>query len=801
MVYQMVGWSNWSGSAAGLSRFTLRFPDHRTEMAFVQHRAEELLRAVRFAAASVFALIAGLIIMNCYSGNLDPSHAMYAEGVRSGHTQMVVRVCLGALFAFVAVLIVISTLVPRLVGIVGPVAREYSTVFVIIVFLLAAVSMNNYYMAKMFGTDPDIVFRHDEMYSDSFVLLVISCFVTSASVMLPIRWYLMSPLYVSAPLLYGGIFLGLGSPEGSPGTNLLLLTVLVWAAAVGQRGAECEARLSFQRWLNEKRLRVEAEHHLSRMDELRTPSAQSKHDQSSTSSGSESLTILSASELPSLQEAAVEETLAKIADIGEQEHWRLRAEDITMHSQMVLGEGAFSVILAATFHGSPAVVKVPKNCNTNVASLKQICNELRILRHVRHQDIVLFHGAVVDLEQGNVSLVLELVEGRTIDAFLQICDPCDAVYPSVSNRYHVLLCLCRALLYLHSQRPCIIHGDLSSTNILVQCIGSAARPKLLDFGLGRLLVRGAKPLGGTLAWMAPELRNSPRPRPSTRADVFSFGRLAYFITTGIKPSRGAKRGRRSSLHWPQQNQLEFVCKALVERCVQLVPKQRPAMTDIHEILVKLSHVCDLIQSGASTDMVTTAATASVAGTTLTTICEASGCEDSGGIHTSMECEGPVTATGVHLDMQLAFPKFRPTPEDTRRTMVIQQILMWNYKLPAQPRCCQYHSAMQVMIDDCTKLAALQCRQLHSDSIATQCPECGVLNGVQQPGGPFLCQGCGAEVDFMAQSDGMSVGILANAASNQSAGVNLPVGIVTGGLPHVSGEDPHRRIGTDVAISL
>merc|ERR1719356_1284607 len=110
--------------------------------------------------------------------------------------------------------------------------------------------------------------------------------------------------------------------------------------------------------------------------------------------------------------------------------------------------------------------------------------------------------------------------------------------PDDADRHHILVDVCCALRYLHAQRPSVVHGDLKASNILVEDWRTRAHPKLVDFGLSRLLTRKAKPLGGTLTWMAPELIQKPGMPPAPSADVFSFGRLAYFVTTGIAPLSG-----------------------------------------------------------------------------------------------------------------------------------------------------------------------------------------------------------------------------------------------------------------------
>ncbi len=91
---------------------------------------------------------------------------------------------------------------------------------------------------------------------------------------------------------------------------------------------------------------------------------------------------------------------------------------------------------------------------------------------------------------------------------------------------------CCALVYLHSQVPQFVHGDIKDTNAFVETTWNGGlNIKLLDFGLGRVLTRMAKPLGGTLVWEAPELLQSTVVGPHSSADIFSFGRLLCKIMT------------------------------------------------------------------------------------------------------------------------------------------------------------------------------------------------------------------------------------------------------------------------------
>jgi len=124
-----------------------------------------------------------------------------------------------------------------------------------------------------------------------------------------------------------------------------------------------------------------------------------------------------------------------------------------------------------------------------------------------------------------------------------------------------------ALLYLHTRQPCIVHGDIKDTNILVEATSRIPRAKLLDFGLARVITRNAKPTGGTLSWMAPEQILTPHKPPLPSYDVFSFGRLVGFIVTGQRPLQGISRNmikrmarlnKLPSIPWPEESLLHCV---------------------------------------------------------------------------------------------------------------------------------------------------------------------------------------------------------------------------------------------------
>eukprot|EP00439_Symbiodinium_sp_Y106_P001689 s2637_g1.t1 len=95
--------------------------------------------------------------------------------------------------------------------------------------------------------------------------------------------------------------------------------------------------------------------------------------------------------------------------------------------------------------------------------------------------------------------------------------------------------------YLHEQKPCILHRDLKSSNVLLTkpLRNSSQEPfaKVADFGLSRVDAAETSKQGltvgvGTWRWMAPEVfaSSDDDPEPyNLKADVFSFGILMYEV--------------------------------------------------------------------------------------------------------------------------------------------------------------------------------------------------------------------------------------------------------------------------------
>ncbi|MBU6258497.1 MAG: serine/threonine protein kinase [Burkholderiales bacterium] len=168
--------------------------------------------------------------------------------------------------------------------------------------------------------------------------------------------------------------------------------------------------------------------------------------------------------------------------------------------------------------------------------------ERALLARLNHPAIARLLDAGVD--QGRAYLVLELVEGRTLDEHVRLHGL------PLAARVRLLMRIAEAVDYAHARL--IVHRDLKPANVIVTEAGEA---KLLDFGIAGLLAEGDEGAVGdgeltrltgralTPGYAAPE-QVSGEPI-GTAADVFSLGVMLYELISGCLPF-GARRSTRQA---------------------------------------------------------------------------------------------------------------------------------------------------------------------------------------------------------------------------------------------------------------
>ncbi len=161
-------------------------------------------------------------------------------------------------------------------------------------------------------------------------------------------------------------------------------------------------------------------------------------------------------------------------------------------------------------------------------------HERQILADLEHSYIShLIDGGTT--EDGIPYLVMEYIEGTPINEY------CSENRLSVKERLDLFLKVCEAVAFAH--RKLIIHRDLKPSNIFVTVDG---QPKLLDFGIAKLLVQqnAGRAQQTQLAAFTPDYASPEQVRGdaiSTSTDVYSLGVILYQLLTDTLPYRFTTR--------------------------------------------------------------------------------------------------------------------------------------------------------------------------------------------------------------------------------------------------------------------
>lgn len=472
----------------------------------------------------------------------------------------------------------------------GPVGLENYATVLLFYGQLHMVFRSSWYLAKILGQDRSPLMKSQAAIFHADYMLTNLAFFSLPHMALPIRWLCFLPSEVAAVLSYilpGAL---LGSPVKLQYfiVDCLCMVVCSGFMSYGKHRMEYYERLAFASIAVEKTLRFQLEHKL----QLHENCAHELSVGTSSTEASTSLpeTTLTARMFNRLDNGSGEAqgSLELIGNLGYNEHWHVKAAELHPVANQIVGCGGFGILVPALLHGKAVVVKAPLSQAgaAQAQDVASIAQELRVFRHIRHPNVVMFYGGCIEPTLGGILLVLEYIPGVTLSQFAGK-PPND---PSTADRCKVLDDICCALRYLHSRKPCIVHGDIKGTNVMVDTtVAAGLTAKLLDFGLSRLIQGGMKPMGGTLRWMPPEvILKCGSPKPS--ADVFCFGRLLYLVMTGCTPLAGvgpaailacADANCTIELEWPQDVPLLQEARQLCTECVRLDPSMRPPLVDVH----------------------------------------------------------------------------------------------------------------------------------------------------------------------------------------------------------------------------
>lgn len=164
---------------------------------------------------------------------------------------------------------------------------------------------------------------------------------------------------------------------------------------------------------------------------------------------------------------------------------------------------------------------------------RRLLQEGRVQAGLNHPNAIMVTD-VVEVE-GHPGLVMEYVDGPTLGDWVHLDNPS---YAEIERVFREVV---SAIGEAH--RVGLIHRDLKPSNVLLARAGEKRIPKVIDFGLAKVVeeeedhTRTGVPMG-TPSYMAPE-QIADAKNVDPRADLFSLGVLLYYMCCRRKAFSGA----------------------------------------------------------------------------------------------------------------------------------------------------------------------------------------------------------------------------------------------------------------------
>ena len=194
----------------------------------------------------------------------------------------------------------------------------------------------------------------------------------------------------------------------------------------------------------------------------------------------------------------------------------------------LLGEGGMGVVYTArqaSINRKVALKMLKTEQAENTGHRKKFLSEAILTGELEHPNIVPIYDLATN-DQGALFYSMKHVKGL----------PWEDERPkkSLDENIDILMRVCDAVAFAHSNN--IIHRDLKPENIM---LGGFGEVLVMDWGLATTKeMKGQSGMGGTPAFMAPEMATGPIEKVGPHSDVYLLGGILYEIITDKQPHCG-----------------------------------------------------------------------------------------------------------------------------------------------------------------------------------------------------------------------------------------------------------------------
>lgn len=245
-----------------------------------------------------------------------------------------------------------------------------------------------------------------------------------------------------------------------------------------------------------------------------------------------------------------------------------------------LGRGAMGTVWRATNTDTDADVAVKvlsEELSDEPEMVARFIQERNALVAVRHPNLVRIHDLVV--EDGRLAIIMDLIPGPDLHRFLA-----ERGVLGLADAAVIARGVAGALEAIHQAG--IIHRDLKPANILLDLSGPQPVPKLVDFGISRMLsgsrLTARSSVVGTPQYLSPEAISGAEPSPAV--DIYAFGIALYELLTGKPPFDSDQLLQVLNQHmyqeppWPASIPPQIL--PLLQAMLAKNPQARPGAADV-----------------------------------------------------------------------------------------------------------------------------------------------------------------------------------------------------------------------------
>lgn len=199
--------------------------------------------------------------------------------------------------------------------------------------------------------------------------------------------------------------------------------------------------------------------------------------------------------------------------------------------ESTIGAGGMAIVYKAhhiSLDKHFAIKKLSDSLAQSAEAKERFIREARTHSRLEHPNIVKFHDILQDHASGNVYIVMEYVEGRTLAKMIGRETgpiPFEKAWPIFRQ-------MLEGIGYAHSQG--VVHRDIKPGNIIVT---TDNKVKILDFGIARdetgHTITQSGQVVGTLQYASPEQIKGER--VDQRSDIYNLGMTLYEMVAGRLP--------------------------------------------------------------------------------------------------------------------------------------------------------------------------------------------------------------------------------------------------------------------------